>query len=285
MRILRAQRRRLRHFCVRHRAIRLLRSMAHREAPRLHGECIFQIQPLSLRFTLSLMEATPPPVRSDIILYRRPFPIRHPRLPPAPRLISFSLRLLAPHRSPPVSDFICRRKYSVFIHYPYCVHPARSATSAVVIRLNNMRISRRGQSITELLLAIAVRGDFHGGSRRRHCAGTSRKPAGGKHTTGRRQRRRTLNNVRVWSESGWSNVTALATGSAYNYYLITSSSPYAATSGIQSIVVGTTDVHPCVLSCRCVSYKRRQCYPLAIGEYYWSLPQSRSLYCIIGLRG
>jgi hypothetical protein len=49
-----------------------------------------------------------------------------------------------------------------------------------------------------------------------------------------------LNNVRAWSEGGWSNITALATGTAYQYYLITSSSPYTATSGVQSIAIGTT---------------------------------------------
>ena len=49
-----------------------------------------------------------------------------------------------------------------------------------------------------------------------------------------------LNNVRVWSEGNWNNILSLATGSAYQYYLITSSSPYTATSGIQSIVIATT---------------------------------------------
>lgn len=49
-----------------------------------------------------------------------------------------------------------------------------------------------------------------------------------------------LNNVRVWSEGSWNNILALATGSSYQYYLITSSSPYTATSGVQSISIGTT---------------------------------------------
>jgi len=48
-----------------------------------------------------------------------------------------------------------------------------------------------------------------------------------------------LNNVRVWSEGNWNNVLSLSTGTAYQYYLITSSSPYTATSGIQSIVIAT----------------------------------------------
>jgi len=48
-----------------------------------------------------------------------------------------------------------------------------------------------------------------------------------------------LNNVRVWSEGNWNNVLSLATGSTYQYYLITSSSPYTATSGVWSIVIAT----------------------------------------------
>jgi hypothetical protein len=49
-----------------------------------------------------------------------------------------------------------------------------------------------------------------------------------------------LTNVRIWSESGWNNILSLATGTAHQYYLITSSTPYTATSGIQSVVIGTT---------------------------------------------
>ena len=49
-----------------------------------------------------------------------------------------------------------------------------------------------------------------------------------------------LNNVRVWSEGSWNNVLSLATGSSYQYYLITSSTPYTATSGIESLVTEST---------------------------------------------
>jgi Tfp pilus assembly protein PilV len=49
-----------------------------------------------------------------------------------------------------------------------------------------------------------------------------------------------LDNVRVWSEGNWSNVLALATGTTNTYYLITTSSPYTANAGSQSLVVGTS---------------------------------------------
>lgn len=49
-----------------------------------------------------------------------------------------------------------------------------------------------------------------------------------------------LDNVRVWSEGDWHNMLALATGTANRYYLIASSSPFSATSGIETIIVSTT---------------------------------------------
>lgn len=41
-------------------------------------------------------------------------------------------------------------------------------------------------------------------------------------------------------KGSWNNILTLATGSAYQYYLITSSTPYTATSGVQSVVIETT---------------------------------------------
>lgn len=49
-----------------------------------------------------------------------------------------------------------------------------------------------------------------------------------------------LDNVRVWSEGNWHNVFGLATGTANHYYLITTSSPFASSSGNQAVVLSTT---------------------------------------------
>ncbi len=49
-----------------------------------------------------------------------------------------------------------------------------------------------------------------------------------------------LGNVKTWADGNWNNVLALATGTANQYFLITSSSPYVATSGIESIQVSTS---------------------------------------------
>ncbi len=49
-----------------------------------------------------------------------------------------------------------------------------------------------------------------------------------------------LSNIQTWSDGDWHSVLALSTGTAYQYYLIASSSPYVATSGIESVSIGTS---------------------------------------------
>jgi hypothetical protein len=49
-----------------------------------------------------------------------------------------------------------------------------------------------------------------------------------------------LDNVKAWSDGNWHNTLSVATGTTHQYFLITSSSPYTATTGIESIVVSTT---------------------------------------------
>lgn len=49
-----------------------------------------------------------------------------------------------------------------------------------------------------------------------------------------------LGNVQTWSNGDWHSIIALATGTAYQYYLIASSSPFMATSGIETVSVGTS---------------------------------------------
>ncbi len=49
-----------------------------------------------------------------------------------------------------------------------------------------------------------------------------------------------LENVRVFGEADWHNITNLATTSANHYYLRATSSPFTAASGDQSVTVSTT---------------------------------------------
>jgi len=49
-----------------------------------------------------------------------------------------------------------------------------------------------------------------------------------------------LSNLQTWANGDWHPVLLLATGTANHYFLITSSSPYTATSGIETVLNATT---------------------------------------------
>jgi hypothetical protein len=103
-----------------------------------------------------------------------------------------------------------------------------------------MDSSRAGQSLLELLIAIVVGMIFMVGISVVVISSLSESGQALKIQTASASADSLLNNIRVWSEGGWSNILSLATGSANQYYLITSSSPYTATTGIQSVAVATT---------------------------------------------
>jgi hypothetical protein len=49
-----------------------------------------------------------------------------------------------------------------------------------------------------------------------------------------------LDNTKAWTDGNWHNILSVATGTPHQYFLNTSSSPYVAISGIESIPVSTT---------------------------------------------
>jgi type II secretory pathway pseudopilin PulG len=103
-----------------------------------------------------------------------------------------------------------------------------------------MNVRRSGQSISEVLIAVAVGAIFMVAAVTVIAPALRENSQAGNVQEGATVAQALLDNVFVWSESGWNNITSLATGTAYQYYLVTSSSPYTATSGIQSLVIGTT---------------------------------------------
>lgn len=103
-----------------------------------------------------------------------------------------------------------------------------------------MDSSRSGQSLLELLIAIVVGMIFMAGISVIVISSLSESSQALRIQTAATGADSLLNNVRVWSEGNWSNILSLATGSANEYYLITSSSPYTATTGVQSVIVATT---------------------------------------------
>ena len=103
-----------------------------------------------------------------------------------------------------------------------------------------MQDTRSGQSFIELLVAIAVGAIFMVGIAMIIAPSLSENGQAAKIQAAATNAQSLMGNVRVWSEGSWQNVLALATGSTYQYHLITSSSPYTATTGIESIVTATT---------------------------------------------
>lgn len=103
-----------------------------------------------------------------------------------------------------------------------------------------MKDPRCGQSFMELMVAVAIGAIFTVGAAMVIAPALIEGSQAGKIQAASMNAQSLLNNVRVWSEGSWNNLLSLATGSAYQYYLITSSSPYTATSGVQSIVIGST---------------------------------------------
>jgi hypothetical protein len=103
-----------------------------------------------------------------------------------------------------------------------------------------MDTSRAGQSFIELLIAIAIGAIFVVGSAMIIAPSLNENGQAAKVQTAATGAQSLLNNVRAWSEGGWQNILSLSTGTAYQYSLITSSSPYTATSGAMTIITGTT---------------------------------------------
>jgi type II secretory pathway pseudopilin PulG len=99
---------------------------------------------------------------------------------------------------------------------------------------------RVGQSFVELMVAIAIGAIFMSGAAVIIVSSLSESSQAVNVQTASTNAQSLLNNVRAWSEGNWNNLLALATGSTYQYHLITSSTPYTATSGVESIVSATT---------------------------------------------
>ncbi len=100
--------------------------------------------------------------------------------------------------------------------------------------------SRKGLSLAEILVAVAV------GTLLVIAAATIIAPAikintqSGRAQAGSALAKELLDNVRVWSEGDWHRIQGLATSSANHYYLNTASSPFASSSGDESVTISTT---------------------------------------------
>ncbi len=106
--------------------------------------------------------------------------------------------------------------------------------------MNHTLRERRAQSLIEVLIAAAIGVVMIGAASAlivpalRTSTQTTRAQIGG--ALGKEL----LENVRVWAEGDWHNISSLATTSANHYYVNATGSPVVVSSGDQAVVVSTT---------------------------------------------
>lgn len=97
-----------------------------------------------------------------------------------------------------------------------------------------------GQSLVEILVALAVGIIFVLGTIIAVQMSLKTGKDSEKIQTSAMFARELMDNVKIFAESDWHNISNLATTSANKYYLNTSNSPFTVVSGEESISVGTT---------------------------------------------
>lgn len=96
---------------------------------------------------------------------------------------------------------------------------------------------RKGQSIIELLIGITI------GALLIVAATAAIAPALRSNTqtqkiqTAATLGKELLDNLKTWSDANWNSMLALATGTTWQYYLNTSSSPYTIANGVESLTI------------------------------------------------
>lgn len=110
----------------------------------------------------------------------------------------------------------------------------------LTVRLQRTVCDARGQSLVELLIAVAV------GTILVAAAAAVISPVLKINTQSNRAQTATalaqelLDNVRVWTEGDWHNILNLATTSASQYYLNASGSPFTVVASNEPVTVSTT---------------------------------------------
>lgn len=107
-----------------------------------------------------------------------------------------------------------------------------------------MILRRSGQSLVEVLVAVAIGAILITAGVMLIIPAIRANSNAAKVQVAASYAKGLLDNVQVWSQGNWNNVLALATGTSYHYYLNTSSSPFTAATGTQSLVIvsGTSTV-------------------------------------------
>lgn len=100
--------------------------------------------------------------------------------------------------------------------------------------------ARTGQSLVEVLLAVALGAIFLVAGVSVIAPSLQSNAQAARVQTAASLGKELLDNVRVWADGNWNNVLSVATGTTNIYYLNTSSSPFVAATGTESIVISTS---------------------------------------------
>lgn len=102
------------------------------------------------------------------------------------------------------------------------------------------KIVRQGQSLVEILVATAVGVIMILGALTIITPALKGNTQAAEAQVGTGLGKELMDNVRVWSEADWHNLYNLSKGSSNLYHLNTTSSPFTALSGAESLTVSTT---------------------------------------------
>lgn len=124
---------------------------------------------------------------------------------------------------------------------------ARISNLAAFFRASSLqprRSGRRGQSLIDLLIGIAVGAILIGGSIAILTPSFIENKQAGSIQSQAELADELATNIKAWAGGGWDNVLALATGTANTYFLNTSASPFVAVTtgpvGLQQITLGSS---------------------------------------------
>lgn len=106
--------------------------------------------------------------------------------------------------------------------------------------LHSIRRPKKAQALAEILIAVAVGVVLFtvGASLIGPAIKISTQTERG--ATASELQQGLLGNLAAWANGDWTSVLALATSSAHQYHLLTARSPFVATSGVESLAIGST---------------------------------------------
>ncbi len=99
---------------------------------------------------------------------------------------------------------------------------------------------RAGQSLMEILVGVAIGSLFIIGAAVIIAPSLQSNKIASQIQTKTELASELANNVKSWADGSWNSALSVATGSTNIYHLVTATSPFGATSGVESVTVGSS---------------------------------------------